>query len=168
MGKHFLEGQEIDINQSEIKSGLLQMYKDTEPRYPDQFNGRSCFLQDVSGRYYKIRLSVKEVTLDKEVLDDINYDHSKAKYVLCYNDHVVGRHCVFVEVFEAENQRFSCMNSNGEINKYPQVPVDQPGLQIYKLACHVKLEKERPKERQKDKESTPTFNQNQKRKRIHF
>ena len=106
----------VDVDQQSITSALLQVFQDTKPRWPSEFDGETILIMDrYSRRYLQIRLKITP--------QPHQVCNSTEKQVLVYeykhNGQSLGPHCVFSEKFD--KGIFKCINSHGSIDMFPQL-----------------------------------------------
>ena len=133
----FVAGREVDIDQDQIKTALLNEHKDGEGKWPQDFHDKYYQLQDTKANYWKITLSVVKVDHADLVLD-LQSNMQTSTYVLVYRDMDIGLHCVYVRDwrdYEPEGGGvYHCINSHGS-SAPTFVPSNQAGNILYRVQC---------------------------------
>ena len=134
MRKIFVPGREVDIDQDQIKTALLNEHKDGEGKWPDKdFHDKYYQLQDVKANYWKITLSVVKVD-HTDFLLDLQSGQQRSTYVLVYRDRDLGLHCVYVRDYEQLGGSYHCIDSHGS-SRPTFVPVNQAENILYRVQC---------------------------------
>ena len=76
---------------------------------------------------------MKKVT-DFEFILGVQSSKQKYEYLLVYNYRGVGPHCVYVKSYDAATGVFECMNSHGEVDKFPKVAMKDV-ISLHRVSC---------------------------------
>ena len=76
---------------------------------------------------------MKKVT-DFEFILGVQSSKQKYEYLLVYNYRGVGPHCVYVKSYDAATGVFECMNSHGEVDKFPKVAMKDV-ISLHWVSC---------------------------------
>ena len=107
--------------------------KDGAGKQLDQdFDGKEYLLQDAEMKYWTISLSVKKVEKE-EFLNDIRSTEPGHTYILSYVTPRGVRHAVFAE--SCDHTRVNCLNSWGDNNPTPRIPINTKGNIFYRVSC---------------------------------
>ena len=107
--------------------------QDGTGKYPDKdFNGKEYLLQDTDSNYWSIRLSVKKVE-EEEFLKDIRSQEPGYTYILSYLIPSGGRHAVYVK--SCDHNLINCLNSWGNLEPEPKIPLQTKGNIFYRVFC---------------------------------
>ena len=116
------EEHDIDVNQKSLADILVNNNKHVGAVWPDIYNNygqRILVMDENSGKW--ISIIIKTV---KRVEKFINGE----KHLLAYLSKD-GHHCVFLK--EQIGDLYKCVNSWGEYDPYPLVPVENPGNRLW-------------------------------------
>ena len=137
MRKMFVPGRQVDIEQEQITTALLNEHKDGEGKWPEDFHDKHYQLQDVRANYWRLTLSVVR-TDQAEFLLDLKSGKPTSTYVLVYRDRGIGLHCVYVRDHEPLGGVYHCINSHGSSSP-TCVPLSQAGNILYRVRCAAQL-----------------------------
>lgn len=131
----FVPGRQVDIEQEQIKTALLNEHKDGEGKWPEDFHDKYYQLQGVRANYWKETLSVVK-TDPADILLDLKSGKPTSTYVLVYRDRSIGLHwhCVYVRDYEPLGRVYHCINSHGSSSP-TCVPLSQAGNILYRVRC---------------------------------
>lgn len=132
--RRIIRGKEVDVGQREVAAALLQVHKNLRPRWPTDFDEQILLLQDRNYAHWRIKLRIQEKEADDYILDDIRRSNPKKRYLLAYTEDG-GRHCVYVTHYNKQKRLFHCLNSHGDQNRHPKVPLKKRGNVLYRLSA---------------------------------
>jgi hypothetical protein len=133
----------------------MQRHPDIAATWPDNYDEEKYIFQDYkSHTYVKLQLQVEKS----------KYYKPGNEYVLAYRPEVTkdARHCVFVK--SKEDPVYSCINSWGNVESNPQVPIEQTGNQLWSVNCEISeaSKDDYDRDQAQKTDSKKNFNQRQK------
>ena len=114
----------MDLTQIAVAGILINEFKDLDPKWPDEFDGRIAFFQDSWGFPHKITFSITEInSLFKQELTDENI--AKNEYLVTYQPRVNMPHCVYMKRYTKSDGTLHCQNSWNGKDDYPRIPLNK-------------------------------------------
>ena len=134
MMKIFVPDKEVDVDQAEATSVLLNEHKDGDGKWPGEFNNKTYQIKDSKNRYWKTTLTVKELSgVEEFIKNSVNKPSTCViVYPLLFNDPLGQKHCVYVQEYDPKSGLISCMNSDPN-EQITYIPAYNPGIQFYKI-----------------------------------
>ena len=146
MRKIFVPGHEIDNDQDNMTTALLQEHKDGDGKWPHEFHNKTYQLMDRVRRHWRLTLSVKMLQTSNEFISDIGQKLQNNTYVMVYplnpSNPAGAKHCIYARGYDPVTQEVLCINSDPN-DPMPRISITYPGLIFYKVSC---LAKEMKKE----------------------
>lgn len=129
-----------NLKQGTIVSALMQEEAHANGSWPTVWNGFRGNIEDTKGRWYEVQVVVNVVentTLNQEALEAAHQPQPhKGVHVISYdadNVHagIQGRHCVYLQGVDAPAFTWIGMNSWGDTDAEPRIPMRTHHVQIY-------------------------------------
>ena len=97
--KIWVKNQSLDMDQNNVTTALLQEHKDSDGKWPTDFNGVQLQLYEKFNTCWLTDIRVRKLTKKNDMdgfKKDLNSKNPKCAYVLAYEDPQVGLHCVYI------------------------------------------------------------------------